>query len=563
MRSKGKRIQENAREKKKGLKVFSKLIVVALFITCVGIVINLAPNYIKTKIADKTTVIINNSDVTDKLKHDIKIDENEVIYFSIDDIQNFFDENIYYDKQYNQIITSGYSKLASIEIGQKYMYVNSSKVNVYAEASKENDIYYLPFSEMKNVYNLDIKYTKDSDIVTIDSLNREQKMGNVSNNASVKYKPTTFSKTIEKVKKGDSIIVIDKEDNWYKVRTTTGNIGYLKDVTNIYVSRNAVEKEKQVNGKVSMVWDYFTNTAPTRSGSIKGINVVSPSFASLVKLGKGELFTRIGSEGQAYINWAHDNGYKIWTIISNDSLQDTTSEILNDYKLREALINNIVNLVVLNNLDGVNIDFENIKESDKDMFSRFIIELAPRLTENEKVLSVDVTAPDGGANWSMCYDRHKLGKIADYLVFMAYDQYGDASNEAGTTAGADWIKVNLDKFVGTQEEVEPSKIILGMPFYTRLWKETGSSVTKEVIYMRSIDSNIPSGAEKTWNEDLKQYYVEYQRNGATYKMWIEDEESLKAKFDLMHKYNLAGAAYWQKDFESQKIWDLVETEINK
>lgn len=561
MRSKGKRTKET--EKKKGLKAFSKIIIVALFVTCVGVVINLAPNYIRTKVANKVTVIINNNDVTKKLKHDIKIDDNEVIYLSFEDIENFFDENIYYDKQYDQIITSGDTKLASIEIGQKQMHVNSSKVNIYSTAEKDKDTYYLPFSEMKSVYNVDIKYSKDSNVVTIDSLNREQKMGNVSNNASVKYKPTTFSKTLEKVKKGDSIIVIDSEKGWYKIRTTNGNIGYLKDVTNIYVSRKAYEKEKQVNGKVSIVWDYFTNTAPTRSGSINGINVVSPSFASIVKQGKGELYTRIGNEGQAYINWAHNNGYKIWTIVSNDSLQDTTSEILNDYKLRETLINNIVNLVVMNNLDGVNIDFENVKESDKDVLSRFIIELAPRLAENEKVLSMDVTAPDGGGSWSMCYDRHKLGKVVDYLVFMAYDQYGDASNEAGTTAGADWIEVNLKKFVGTQEEVEANKIVLGMPFYTRLWKEAGGSVTKDVIYMRSIDSNIPNGTEKVWDENLKQYYVEFQRNGATYKMWIEDTKSIQAKFDLMHQYKLAGAAYWQKDFESANIWDVIETEINK
>ena len=563
MSSKSKRAKQETIGKSKGLKAFSKIIVVALFITCVAIVINLAPNYIQQKTGNKTVLIINNNNVTTKLKKDMIIDENDVVYLSFEDIENFFDENIYYDEQYNQIITGSDSKLASIEIGQKQMYVNSSKVNIYAEASKEGDTYYLPFSEMKNVYNVDIKYSKDSNIVTIDSLNREQKMGNISNDSGVKYKPTTFSKTIEKVKKGDSIIVIDKEDGWYKVRTTAGNIGYLKDVTNIYVSRAAVEKEKQVEGKVSMVWDYFTHTAPTRTGSIKGINVVSPSFVSLVQSGKGELLTRIGSEGQAYINWAHNNGYKIWTIISNDSLQDTTSEILNDYKLRETLINNIVNLVITNNLDGINIDFENIKEADKNMLSRFTIELAPRLTEYDKVLSVDVTAPDGGENWSMCYDRHKLGQVADYLVFMAYDQYGDSSSQAGTTAGADWIEVNLNKFVGTQEDVEASKIILGMPFYTRLWKETASSTTKDVIYMKSIDSNIPSGVEKTWNEDLKQYYVEFQRNAATYKMWIEDAESIKAKFDLMNKFKLGGAAYWQKDFESSDIWDIVETEINK
>ena len=209
------------------------------------------------------------------------------------------------------------------------------------------------------------------------------------------------------------------------------------------------------------------------------------------------------------------------------------------------------------NLDGVNIDFENMNESDKDVFSRFIIELAPRLKEYGKVLSVDVTAPDGSPDWSLCYNRNKIGKIADYVIFMAYDQYGVSSTSAGTTAGADWVEVNIKKFLG-QEEVAAEKIILGMPFYTRAWNETSSGVKSTVISMKYVDSAVPEEATRQWNNDLKQYYVEYQKNGTNYKMWIEDENSIEAKFVLMHNYNLAGAAYWQKDMEKEGL----DLEIN-
>lgn len=558
------KIVRKDKKTKKGLKAFSKIIIVGIFLVAVGFVINIAPNYIQNKLAKKTNIIINNNNVTSSLKKEVKIDDKDVIYISFEDIKNFFDENIYFDKQYNQIITSGYTKLASLELGQKQMYVNSSKVNIYAIIIEEDDTYYLPFSEMKDVYNVDIKYSKDDNIVTIDSLNREQKMGNSSKNAGVKYKPTMFSKTIDKVKKGDSVVVIDKEDGWYKVRTSDGNIGYLKDVTNIYTSRKTLEKEKQIDENISLVWDsYYSGVAPTRKGSIEGINVISPSMATLKKLGKGELSVTTESSMKAYVEWAHSNGYKVWPMIANAGQQETTSEILNDYKLREALINRILEMVVKYELDGINIDFEYIKMADKDLFTRFIIELAPRLAELDKALSVDVTAPDGSEDWSMSYDRHKIGQVADYVVFMAYDEYGLASTKEGTTAGADWIEVNLKKFVGTQEDVESSKIILGMPFYTRLWKINGSKVTSDVVSIKNVNSSIPASAQKTWNDDVKQYYVEYQSGGVTYKMWIEDEESLKAKFDLMRKYKLAGAAYWQKDFESPTTWQMIKEEIQK
>ena len=101
-----------------------------------------------------------------------------------------------------------------------------------------------------------------------------------------------------------------------------------------------------------------------------------------------------------------------------------------------------------------------------------------------------------------------------------------------------------------------------MPFYTRLWKETQTTPQSNVVSMKNIDSVLPDGIEKKWNEDLKQYYVEYQKNDATYKMWLEEEESIKAKFDLMNEYDLAGAAYWQKDMEKSTIWSIVEEKIN-
>jgi len=228
----------------------------------------------------------------------------------------------------------------------------------------------------------------------------------------------------------------------------------------------------------------------------------------------------------------------------------------------KKVIETLVDVCVKYKLDGVNIDFEYMYEDDKDVFSRFIIELAPRLKEYSKVLSVDVTAPDGSDDWSMCYDRNKLGEVADYVIFMAYDQNGISSPEEGTTAGADWVEVNIKKFIGTQEEVPADKLILGMPFYTRLWKEVNGTVTSGVVTMKNIDSKIPAGVNKTWDEDLKQYYVEYEQDGVIYKMWLEEEESIKAKFALMKQYDLAGAAYWQKDFEKSTIWDIVEEELN-
>ena len=205
-----------------------------------------------------------------------------------------------------------------------------------------------------------------------------------------------------------------------------------------------------------------------------------------------------------------------------------------------------------------------MKQEDKDMYSRFIIELTPRLKDIGVVVSVDVTAPDGSETWSLCFDRHVIGDVADYIVFMAYDQYGTSSNKSGTTAGYNWVELSLNKFLKT-EEIESQKIILAIPLYTRLWTEdsSGNVIKQSTVTIKNIESVIPSNVEKQWNDDLKQYYVEYQDGSYTKKMWIEDENSLKEKISLITKNNLGGVASWEKGMETDNFWTFLKQEINK
>ena len=205
-----------------------------------------------------------------------------------------------------------------------------------------------------------------------------------------------------------------------------------------------------------------------------------------------------------------------------------------------------------------------MNESDKNVYSRFLIELAPRLKKIGKTLSVDVTAPDGSETWSLCFDRNTIANVADYIVFMAYDQYGTSSNKAGTTSGYNWVEANVKKFLG-QEDVDPEKIILGIPLYMRLWEEEEDGTAKpEVVNMRNMFDVLPENQVATWDEELKQYYVEYEEDGKKYKMWIENEKSVGEKINLANQYNLAGIAFWEKDRETNdEFWTFVKEQLNK
>ena len=567
-KNKTRRMSNQEVEQKKKLIKRTFFTIVALLV--IFIIAMIANNYIILDNNERTNLVINNNNVTADLKNDVLI-EDDIIYLSEADVANFFDKYIYYDKDINKIITTYEKKVAEIGFDENVININGSDKEIYSHAIEKDGEVYLPVSEMADVYDVEIQNIPETNVITMDSLDRGQKRAIVNKNTAVKSSTNFISRTVDRVDKGEAVIVVSTDGKYSRIRTSDGKIGVIKSnrLENEFTIREDMEEEKQVEGKINLSWDYFSEygSAPDRSGTtIDGVNVVSPSFFYLDT--DGELEENVGVEGQAYIEWAHNNGYKVWPMVSNavaanESL-DITSNIMNSYENRKELIEDIVEKCVKYDLDGINIDFENMYAEDKDMYSRFIIELTPRLKEIGMVTSVDVTAPDGGETWSLCFDRNLIGDVADYIVFMAYDQNGVSSTEPGTTAGYNWIKLNLVKFLQT-EDIDSEKIILGIPFYARVWttNSSGNVIGRSTIDMKDINSIIPAGVEKKWDDDLKQNYVEYTDGANKRQIWIEDIDSLKAKVSLVKENDLAGVASWQKDMESDDVWQMLKTELSE
>lgn len=551
------------KEAKKGT-VLKRILITGILVLLAVFVLNKAENYLREKSDNQINLILNNRNVTANLKHEI-IEEDGNVYLSLDDVKNYFDKYIYLEEEINEIVTTYDKQIATIGFETNKLTLNGSTKKIYAHAIKKDDITYLPIMEMKEVYNLET--AKVGKVIILDSISRKQTKATTKSDLSVKWKADFFSKTVDKIKKDDNIIVVEEKDGWTKIRTENGKIGYVQTnkLTNYTVTREETKEEKQITGKVNMFWDFYSKyvQAPDRTGQvIEGVNVVSPSFFYIDANGK--FVDQVGESGKRYIEWAHSNGYKIWPMLKNDEAGiKGTSAILNSYEKRQELIENIVEVCVAYQLDGINIDFENMYQADKDKFSRFIIELDPRMKAIGVVVSVDVTAPDGDPNWSLCYDRNVIGHVADYLVFMAYDQYGTSSTKPGTTAGLNWVETNLKKII-EYDEVDTDKIILGIPFYTRQWKVNSNGEITGRSTVSMLNTKIPNGVEKQWDENLQQYYIEYAADkNTTVKMWIEDGTSIAAKVALVTKYNLAGTSGWRKDFETSNVWSIIKTELSK
>ena len=544
-----------------------KIIIIIVAILLIGIIAYKMNDFIILGKNKTINLVINNKNVTSNLKKDILIKDNE-IYLSKQDLGNFFDKYIYEDEENNQIITTYNTKIAAISLEKNTININGSNKDTFTHAIKQDGNVFIPIEELKDVYGIEIKYLEDSKVLTIDSLSKEQKKAIINKNTSVKSSTKIISKTVDRVKKGSYVIVISEEKGYARIRTENGKLGYIKSskLSNTVVVREEMKEANQIEGKVNLVWDYYSNyaKAPDRAGeNMEGVNVVSPSFFHLDS--NGELKENVGEAGKQYVEWAHENGYKVWPMVQNDGegMLSVTSEIMNSYKKRQELINEIIVACLQYKLDGINIDFENMKQEDKDLYSRFIIELTPRLKDMGLAISVDVTAPDGGETWSMCFDRNVIGDVADYIVFMAYDQYGASSNKSGTTAGYNWVQLSLKKFLET-EDIESNKIILAIPLYARLWTENkdGKLIRQSAVPIRNTENVIPSDAERKWDDNLKQYYVEYEEGNDIKKIWLEEEESLKAKISLVTENNLGGVASWAKDMENEGFWTFLNDQIS-
>lgn len=326
--------------KAKKLKFMRNVIVGVIALLIAAFIINIAPGYKRDKYKDVVNLIIDEHNVTEDLKNMLYINENKTVYMSEEDVRELFDENIYYDQQYNQIITTSYTKVANIEIEEKQMNVNDSKVNMLDAIIKINDKIYLPISDMELVYNIKIKYIEETNRVVIENLNKGLIKATVTDNASIKFKQRSLSKDVGEVVKGEQVsCYYTTSRGWRQIRTENGTVGYVKanKLDDEYIIRQDMEqKQKAKKIKIDLSQNQF--------------------------------------------NYTDENGeVKLWQTINLKSMSNDIEEMLKDYKTRTQTIDVVMNLLGGNDIKGININFDGIE--DKEVCKRFAIELSPKLRE--------------------------------------------------------------------------------------------------------------------------------------------------------------------------------------
>ena len=371
--------------------------------------------------------------------------------------------------------------------------------------------------------------------------------------------------------------VFEDYGDWYKVRSIDGIVGYIERkfvAVRRYVDKSSLVESgntawKPDGGKIIMVWESVSsaraNPDTSRIPEMPGLDIVSPTWLNLAD----DQGTVESSASASYIDWAHAKGYHIWVLFANRMNDiEMTSRFLNNSLAREHAIRSVLAYAAVLGVDGINLDFENVYLKDRDVLTQFVRELAALLRAQGLAFSVDVNVPDGSDTWSRCYDTPAIAAAADYINLMAYDQTGARSHVSGSVSQLSWVEANLKKLI-ERDGVPPEKILLGIPFYTRVWEMEGADTepgdrTKDssaVGMKTAIGGVLDNNAEVEWDEESGQFFCKYKKDGKSYQVWLEDPNSANLRSSLVHKYSLAGVSAWSRTFVIPEIWDVLSRNL--
>lgn len=373
-----------------------------------------------------------------------------------------------------------------------------------------------------------------------------------------------------------SVLILGEEKNWYHIRTKEGAEGYvpkqgihLKGVYTVRTdaSESKARTDKQgralyrpLRQKIVLVWEHVVNQTPDPQTipELSGVNVLAPTWFEL-KNEAGDLVNRAGLD---YVRWAHRHRQEVHATLTNGFDADRTHALLHDRKAQARLIQTLLEYAKVYELDGINIDFENVFYKDQAQLTQFVRELTAYLHAAGLTVSMDVTVKSSNENWSKVYDRKALGEIVDYIALMAYDEHWATSPVAGSVASLPWVEQGIQ---GLLEDVPPHKVLLGIPFYARLWQETTDAqgkvrLTQKALSMKGAENWLKDkNITPVWDEVSGQLYAEWvdPSSDDRYKIWIEDASSLQARAELVRKYNLAGVAAWRRGLEEPSLWPVL------
>lgn len=426
---------------------------------------------------------------------------------------------------------------------------------------------YISLDVVKEYTDLDYAYYSDPNRVVIRNEWDGVEQATVqSDTAQVRQKGGIKSLILADVQKGDTLLYLENLDNWCKVMTADGYTGYIQtedisepeDIEARTAKKDSYERITR-DHKINLVWHQSTSTESNdamaeMTAEMTGVNVISPTWFSVTD----ETGTISSLASADYVKLAHEAGREVWGLIDNfnEAFDETTD--LAYASVRSRIIEQLLAEAASCGMDGINVDFENLKEAGIPHYLQFLRELTSAAHAQNLVVSVDTPVPQA---YTMYYQRGEQARFVDYMIVMAYDEHFAGSEEAGSVSSLPFVQQAVEEMT----RVMPAdQVICGIPFYTRVWTEKfgQSAITSEVLGMDGAKNYAKENQmTETWDASLGQNVATVETSDARYTIWMEDEQSMEEKLKVIQSADLAGVAEWKLGFERADIWSLISEYI--
>lgn len=497
-----------------------------------------------------------------------------VCYFDLATVQKYFNERFYVDETEELILYTTPTEVIRTVSGTGVYEMGGEKKDAgyrltLTRVSGENTIYYIAVDYIQEFTNFSYELYTEPNRMQIYMEWPERTVADVAKDSAVRKLGGIKSPILSDVKTGDKLVILEKMETWCEVKTEDGYIGYIE---NKMLENERMETPKPVTDyevpeytaltrehKIALGW-HAVLKASDNDGmgelvvNTKGMNVIAPTWFSLCdNEGNFQSFA-----SQDYVDKAHGVGLEVWGVLDNfnyrlnNKADVDSAKILSSTTVRTKLIENLMAEALEYDLDGINVDLEDIKESYGEDYVQFMREMSIACREAGLVLSVDIPVP---FHYNAYYDIKELGAVCDYVIIMGYDEHGEGSTQAGSVASLGYVTQGL---INATEVIPSHKVMNALPFYTRLWTTEGANVSSRAYGMRATNGLVSDyGMTVVWDEETNQNYASSEINGVKYEMWIEDTTSILAKVNMMKKYNLGGVAAWRLGYEKADIWEVI------
>lgn len=490
-------------------------------------------------------------------------------YLTLDAVHELLNGRFYADDNEKLLLYTLPDKTDRIGFGE-------STDEGYAAAFEQDGKVWLALDYVKRYTDMEFTaYTEPNRVVVTTSW-EERQTAEVKKDTALRVRGGIKSEILIPLEKGTQVTVLEQMENWAKVQTQDGYIGYaeLKRLTEqkpYTPDKNTGYTEPDYTGnkrdhKINLAWHQVTTEAANATlasymSGVTGVNVISPTWYSLYD-NEGILD---GIASPEYVRQAHAMGLEVWALIDDFTHRTDNGVdpqlVLSYTSKRTAIIDMLMIEAERCGFDGINVDFEKITDEGGEDYIQFIRELSVACRQRGLVLSVDNYVP---RNFNAHYEWKEQGVMADYVIIMGYDEHWGGSEVAGSVASLGYVTEGIEKMV---EEVPADKVINAVPLYMRIWTTDGNGVvtSKAVGTQTAYDVLAKNGVMPVWDEVTGQNYAAFETADGLVQVWLEDEQSLAAKVGVMKQHGLGGIAAWKLGFDERRknIWGVISEFLNE